>query len=305
MPNQITHFYFGQDVYKNLNGRAKAIIDQYPHAFRVGALGPDFMFVLREIGIGNAPRYANEMQYLHMFEVFDKAGFYIKANPSDCLTSYLLGLLCHYVSDFRGHAYINYFVEEAMPKYYPGKYQTALHPLLEAGIDEIIIIEYMKLNPRLYNSGNDLKPSRYELDKISELYKNVINDIIGFDVSAKLVKKAIRYTKIFLSFATDRTGLKKKLFNYLEDRKGVKKQMSSIIRPPYLMESFDFMNRNHLKWRKVRNEAVMTNESFDEVMANCKEIAIKYIDNYMAYLEENKPLRKEDFTINYEGVRVY
>lgn len=305
MPNQITHYYFAQEVYSKLKGKSKEIIDRYPNAFKAGAIGPDFMFVLRESSKEDYRRYANVMQYLSMYEVFAQTADYIRENPSDCLTSYMLGMLCHYVSDFRGHAYINFFVEEIMPKYYPAKYQTALHTLLETGIDEVIILEYIKAESTKFNVSKLIKPTREEKEQIANLYVNVINKIIGFDVPKKKIKKALKTSIFFLKVTTDKNGYKKRLADAIEDKLEIKKQLSSSIRPPYLFNEYDFMNRKHLKWRKVRNEDELTNESFDRMMEDCKGIALKYIRNYISYINDNKPLLREDYTINYEGVRVY
>lgn len=305
MPNQITHYYFSQDVYNSLSGRAREIIEKYPHAYRVGAVGPDFMYVPREVGIGRYPRYANEMQYLRMYEVFSRAGEYIINNNNECMTAYMLGLYTHYAIDQTGHAYVNYFMEEVMGKYFPMRMQLSLHALLEAGIDETVLIDYIKTNPRTYNAGKDLKPTRYEKEQIAELYKKAINPVIGFPVSKSMIKFAIRLSIKFFKFTCDKRGIKKRLANKYEDYKNIKKKLSSIIRPPYLYGEYDYMNRNQLPWRKVRNEEEMTTESFDMLMSRSKEMAIKYIDSFMDYIYKNKSLNKKSYTINYEGVRVY
>lgn len=304
MPNQITHFYFGQSAAGGLSDKAKEIILKYPGAYRVGSIGPDFMFVLREIGKGYSERYANEMQYLRMYEVFNACSDYIRAYPSECLISYMLGLINHYVIDSRAHAYVNFWVEEVMPKHYPGNMQTSLHGLLEAALDEIVLTEYMCVNPRTYNIAKDIKPTRYEKDKIAELYTGAINNVIGFEVSEKTIKRAINLTIFFFRMLGDKHGRKKRFFNYLEDRRGIKKQMSSLIRPPYLLGEFDYMNRDHKKWRIVRNRPELTDESFDELMEKCAEAFKRYVEKFLDSLE-GKPLNVKDFKVNYEGVEVY
>jgi hypothetical protein len=304
MPNQITHFYFGQSAAAGLSDKAKEVILKYPGAYRVGSIGPDFMFVLREIGTGDAKRYANEMQYLRMYEVFKACSDYIRAYPSECLISYMLGLINHYVIDSRAHAYVNFFVEEIMPKNFPGNMHTSLHGLLEAALDEIVLTEYMCVDPRTYNIAKDIKPSKYEKEKIAELYTGAINGIVGFKVPKKTIKRAISLTIFFFRMLGDKHGRKKRFFNYLEDRRGSKKQMSSLIRPPYLLGEFDYMNRDHKKWRIVRNLPELTDESFDDLMEKCAETFKGYAAKFMDSLD-GKALEPKDFRVNYEGVDVY
>lgn len=304
MPNQITHYYHGQEVLKNLEGKAREAIYKYPHAFRIGSVGPDIMFVLRESTKKKEKHYANAMQYLKMYEVFAASVKYLKENPDECQLSYILGLLCHYVMDMRGHAYVNFFVEEIMPKYFPPKMQSALHPMIEAGLDEYILKDYMKVDPRTYSIGKDFKPGGYEKKKIGDIYENVINGVFGFDVKSKTIKRIINITIMFFYLTTDKSGVKKKIFNRLEDRKGSKKQMSSSIRPPYLLDEYDYMNRNKIKWRKVRNRDVYTEESFDEVLNDSINLGVKYINDFMAALSGEVNLKKQDFKVNYEGVSI-
>lgn len=305
MPNQITHYYHGMAVMERLEGKAKEIVGSFPEIFKVGCIGPDIMFVIREIGGGDAKRYANEMQYLKMYEVFNEAVHFLKDNPDEAHIAYMLGLLCHYVMDLRGHAYVNYFVEAVMPKYFPGNMQSALHPLLESGLDEHILIDYLKVDPRIYSIGREFRTTRKDRKKISRIYAQVINDVIGFDVPEWKIRMAIMISRMFFFVTTDKSGRKKKMFDRRENRKGIKKQMSSSIRPPYLMGEYDFMNRKRIKWRKVRNMKSLTDESFDMVIDDCINKALLYIDNFLSALEGEKGLEKKDFTVNYEGVKVY
>lgn len=306
MPNQITHYYLADEVRKELTGRAKEAIDKYPKVFNLGSLGPDFLFVLREAGIGNAPQYANVMQYLHMYEVFDNAAEYIgKLEDKDCALSYILGLICHYVMDMRSHPYVYFFVEEVMPKAFPQKYISALHAILESAIDETILIEYMKTDPRKFDISKYFRLSSVEKNCVADLYFNSINSVIGFNVKRRHIKLAIKITNLYFKLTISRRGIKKRIVSYLEDRKEKKKQLSSSIRPPLLMGEYDFMNRSKISWRKVRNKDEYTTESFDEIIQDVRILSQKYIKAYMDRLFSGKTLKRKDFSVNYEGTQVY
>lgn len=304
MPNQITHLWVGEEVLKRLDKSLAEIAKENLQSYRMGTLGPDFLFVLREVGIGNAPRYANLMQYLNMYEVFEECAKFLENKSNDNKLAYMLGLMCHYVVDMRFHAYVNYFVEEAMPKYFEGKYHLTLHALMEAAIDEHIIEDKMKINPRAYKVAKYFKTSSYDKENISELYHKVINDVMDCHVSKANLKMALRLTKIFFNFTTDTKGYKKKFFNYIEDKKGMKKQLSSTIRPPIKYKEFDYLNDNHLKWRLARNRDIWLDKSVDELLDICIDESLDYIDKFIKRLKHSVLLSREDFIINYEGVAI-
>ncbi|MGI6702185.1 MAG: zinc dependent phospholipase C family protein [Christensenellales bacterium] len=304
MPNQITHYYHGQEVLKRLDNNLRDIVNRYPYAYKMGSIGPDILFVLRETSGAKIRHYANEMQYLHMYEVFDSATKHLKKNFDECQLSYMLGLLCHYAMDKRGHAYVNYFVEEVMPPHFPSEMQSALHPMMEAGLDEFVLLDHMNENPRKYKIADNFKSTLYERNKIGELYEQVINPVFGYTLSKGAMRFILKITVMFFRLTTDRFGVKKKFFNYLENRKGVKKQMSSSIRPPHNKDGFDYMNRNRVNWRLVRNQNKLTDESFDMVISDCVEQGVKYIEDFIAAVSKDKPLDKKNFQVNYEGVKV-
>lgn len=304
MPNLITHYYFADTVKEKLKGDVLKVLEKQPKAFKLGAIGPDFMFALRELGL-KEKMFPNTMQYLKMHEVFALSGEYLRNNYNDVIYSYLIGLLCHYVSDYYVHPYVNFFVERYTAKYLPTNQIPSIHTLIESAIDSHICEEKYNIPSNKFPAGKVSDAPKQVRLKIGELYEKVIGGIFGFDAKAKRYSMSFVLTKSFMKFSVDKTGLKKKLFNKIENIKGGKKMITGLMRPPEGYGKIDYMNRNKVEWLTVRNGKEMTNESVDELLVRASEKATEYINNFIAYVFEDKPLNKKDFTVNYEGVKVY
>lgn len=109
---------------------------------------------------------------------------------------------------------------------------------------------------------------------------------------------------MFMKFSVDKFNWKKKFFGKIESILGGKKKLTGLMRPPEGYGTIDYMNRNKIPWLKVRNEKTVSNESVDELLARARDNAVIYINNYMNYIEKDIPLKRRDFSVNYEGVRI-
>lgn len=304
MPNLITHHYIGEELRKNLNGKAKEFIDKNTDAFYLGCIGPDYLFTFSQLKFKEA-RYPNLMQYLHTYEIFYNCGKYLQENQNDIMLSYVLGLLCHYVADYHLHPYVNFFEEEGIAKELPKDQLSSIHTLIESAIDSHIIEE--KYNSPCYKFAAHITCKGNSKIKITigKLYQQVINKIYGFSTNPKKFSFSYLCTKMFMLASIDTTGLKKKFFDKLERMAGEKKILTGLIRPPEGYKKIDYMNRQHKEWREIRNRDNMINFSVDEMLNIIIEKSIYYINTYIDFLTEGKPLPKEDFSINFEGIKLY
>lgn len=304
MPNLITHYYFADTVKERLSGDILKVIEKEPKAFKLGAIGPDFLFALRELGF-KEKLYPNTMQYLKMHEVYSACGEYLRNNYDDVIYSYLAGLLCHYVSDYHTHPYVNYFVERYTAKHLPTNQIPSIHTLIESAIDSHICDEKLNIASNKFPAGRTCSAPKSVKMKIGRMYQKVVGPIFGYETKAKRYSLSFTLTKFFMKISIDRTGLKKKFFNKLENIVGGKKKITGLMRPPEGYGTIDYMNRNKVKWLKVRNGNEYTDVSIDELLVKAADKAVIYINNFSNYVFDNKPLDKNDFTVNYEGVKVY
>lgn len=302
MPNLITHYYFANELKKSLSGKALETIEKEPEAFNLGAMGPDFLFTLRELGAAER-LYPNTMQYTNTFEVFDLTAKYLRENPNDIQLSYILGVLCHYVADFHTHPFVNFFVEKVHSKHLPLNQQSNIHGLIELAIDSHICEEKYNLPSHKFKAGMICKAKKNVRIEIGRLYENVINKIFGYETKAKKFATAFYLTQLFMWFTVDKHNFKKKIFDKFEQIKGGKKKLTGLMRPPEGFGTIDYMNRNKIAWLKVRNGQETSNESIDELFERASKSAIRYINNYIDYIDGKKPLDRKDFAVNYEGVK--
>lgn len=302
MPNLITHNYFGKKVLERLPENALKIAEKAPEAFYLGAIGPDCLFALREIGT-KYKYYPNRMQYLKTLEVYEKTGDFLRDNPDDIKLSYMIGMMCHYVADFHVHPYVNFSVERGFARYLPLEQQSSIHTLIESAIDSHICDEKLKIPCNEFPAGDASSAPRAVRLSIGELYEKVINGIFDIYPSKRRICISFALTKLFLSFSVDKRGGKKRFFDKVEQKIGGKKKITGLMRPPEGYGRIDYMNRAHAPWLTVRNGKEYTTASVDELLELAAERAVTYIDNYLRYIFDKTPLIKEDFAVNYEGVR--
>lgn len=300
MPNLITHYYFAKKVEKDLSPTAKEITASCPDAFKLGSMGPDYLFILRELGF-KEKRYPNSLQYRKVFETFESTANYLNKNPDKTMLSYMLGFICHYAADRLAHAYVYYFCEEVMHKRMERRYHTAMHTLIESAMDCKVLEnegeDYTKYPAHTVISA----PKKIRL-KIGKLYEDAINDIYGIDLTPKRAALGFKLSEYLLRFAMDRTGLKKKIIGLWEDGEKRKKRFTSHMRPPACYGEADYFNEGRTPWRKVRNGEETVDHTIWEVLELCRKDAIRLIDEYLAWVFEGKPMKKEEFNVNFEGV---
>lgn len=303
MPNLITHNYFGNKVRDSLTGRAAEIVNKAPEAFNLGAIGPDCLFALREIG-SKHKYYPNRMQYLHVLETFKKTADYLRENADDVKFAYMLGMLCHYVADYHVHPYVNFFVERGFSRYLPLNQQKSIHTLIESAIDSHICDEILGIPCNKFPAGSVSYAPKKVRFSIGELYEKVINGIFDIYPSKRHISLSFVLTKKFLDISVDSSGRKKKFFDRLEGAVGGKKKVTGLMRPPEGYGKIDYMNRKHTLWLTVRNGKKYTSMSIDELLVVAADKAKVYIEKYLDYVFDKKPLLKEDFAVNYEGVEI-
>lgn len=303
MPNTITHIYFGMEVQKALPAEIKKICSDNIDAFKYGTIGPDFLFALREIG-DPAQRYTNIMQACRVYPTFQAIAKRLSTVKDAVEISYTMGLLCHYVLDFNLHPYVNYFVEEGFIMDVPMLSKPHTHGLIEGAFDEYIATECLK-DPK-YGPWADLKTSAAAKEGIANLYYNAVNDVVGLDVSKSKIKLAIRITRLFSRIATDKSGRKHKIFNFVEEKIWKARKLTVVMRPPYGYGKLDYLNFGHKPFRLIRDYPETSTMSFVEMLDKSKEIALDYIANFYKAIQTDGDLEPmggyQAFKVSYEGV---
>lgn len=303
MPNLISHYYFAKTVKEDLPKKALEIVERHPDCYYLGAIGPDFLFAFRELGLKER-LYPNTMQYLKIYEVFEKCRERMVKSYEEREMSYLLGLLCHYCSDFCLHPYVNYYVENTLAKFLPLNQIPSIHALIESAIDSHLCEEKMNVPAHAFKAHKTLKSKRSSRLRIGKLYYETITPIFGFEPKPRKLAMAFTITKLFMAVSVDKFKIKKAVFGKIEDILGAPKRLTGLIRPPEGYKEIDYMNFRKQPWLKVRNGDEYTTENVYQALERAHRHAIEYITDFMQKISSDKPLDKEKFLINYEGVNI-
>lgn len=126
----MTHYRFGVMVREEASERIQKIIDENREMFDLGLQGPDLLFFYRPYrknmvsNIGYAFHVERAKEFLlHIYDVRDL--------KNSALTSYLLGMCCHYMLDRELHP----FIWEKAPT-------SIEHQTLEASLERLTIERY-------------------------------------------------------------------------------------------------------------------------------------------------------------------
>ncbi len=303
MPNLIAHYFFAEDVLATLPEEIKELINRNRKAYDLGSVGPDFLFTLREIGDVSA-RYCNRMHYSHVLDVFQRSATHLNRTQNETHLAYMIGLMTHYVIDHRLHPLVNYLAEEGLTKDYAAEYQLYIHSLVESTLDEWILIKKGK-NPRTFSSLKCAAAPTSLKREIGFLYREVINKVFRYDVPVNKIVFSFDICNLFGIMWMDKSGLKKKFFNAIENAFDLKKSLTSLMRPAVGYGTVDLLNEQKREWRIVRNEDATCNYSIIEMYDLLIGEAKQYIQNYIDVVNTRGKLNKDDFRVNYEGVRVY
>lgn len=302
MANIPTHIYIAKQAQKLLPESLRLVTEKYQFVYNIGSMGGDVLYGLRELKDKDM-RYANELHATKIYETFAAFSAALRAKPSEVKLAYTLGYMSHYVTDRNYHAYVNGLVENYLPRELPAEYQSVSHSLVESAGDAYVVREVY--GQQAYRIIKDAAATKKQKNEIAELYKDALNALYGKTLNAKMFRRSMYLMILFVRLTRDPKGRKWRFYDRLERKLGTKKQITGLIMPPYMYGKIDYLNLERRPYRAVRNEPATVNWSAPEIMAHCAEMGADYIMRFMADLYGEKPLVKEDFDVNFEGVRIF
>lgn len=302
MPNFIVHSYFGDLVSQSLDKDKQQQIATNQDLYYMGANGPDLFFTFRELNFG-VPSFANTMQFIKTYEVFDSAVNYLQQHPEDkAAYVYFLGLLCHYALDSVVHPYVCYAVDNDFFALYPDKYQRSIHTIMEVYFDEYIIKNKQNIELTAYSPKHLLAAKKADRYKMAQIYQDVILPIYEVKISDRAMATSFWIAYNFHYITNDKKGRKRRFYEWLERPLGYGK-LTCFLKPVFDGDNFDFLNNNRRPFRKVRNESELSTETFEDMVARAHTLCIELIQKLDSACQGKEALDPVDFSINYEGVR--
>ena len=302
MPGTITHVYVADKIMEKMPDQTQEILRRNLDVYHLGATGSDVLFVLREVGHRDE-RMANAMHNTKVGELFARFVDSLKHNYSETKFAYALGYLAHYAADRIAHPFVNYFVENYLPKELPAEFVPFGHNLIESAGDMYVAeILFKNKNIKIWKH---IRPSRPERYAVGRFYGEAVNPIYGSKLSAAHFSHSVRIFKAFMHLTYDPKCKKRKLFTFLERiMSHGAKQLTALSAPPFGLGSIDYLNLAKRPYRAVRNEPFMIDMSYPQIVETSILGGINYFKMFLKAVEGGPALVAKDFSINFDGVRV-
>jgi len=277
MPASLTHYYFAKNVLERLPKQDRFCHDTYFW----GAQGPDFLFChhyQRFIGLGRGEEglkiYGNQMHSTKPSLTLSAMRDFLQKHPDPTYRLYVHGFLCHYALDSTAHPYVN-ALAEILASERPKETTGTMHGEIESALDAIILRRETGMLPSEVNLKH-LFPKNEGVQRcIAKLYRYVLWEVYHADIPETELLQATKDAHFVFTVITDRTGLKHRLFNLLEQ--GRPHVITSHIVPLTESEGVDYANIQQEPWGPAGNT-----ETFFELYEQAMGLALKLIQNFDA-----------------------
>ncbi len=179
MPGYYTHYFIADKLVQKLPFASRAVVDLYPDAYRLGALGLDLFTAM--------PRLSAELDYKYVFELFEKTCSEIFSNGSKCQLSYVIGLTAHYTSDKNINPYYYYLYENGVPSYFVLVRDYIALDTIRASVDAHVINKMTAAQLKKMT----MEPLPEVVCEIAELFEESISELVGYRVKHSKAESAL------------------------------------------------------------------------------------------------------------------
>lgn len=286
MPACLTHYYFAQNVLEGL--AEKSGIEQCAYSW--GAQGPDFLFCHRYFPWMRGKTlkaYGSRLHETNPSATLNAMRDFLSRHSDPAYRSYVLGFVCHYALDSTAHPYINALAAK-LAQERPSETPSTMHGEIEAALDAIVLRHETGKLPSELSLGKMFPKNEGVQRRIAKLYREVLFQVYGADVSEEELLRATKDAHFVFSCLTDRTGLKKRAFDLLEN--GRPHYVASHIVPLTEREDVDYANLQQAEWRAGE---LVSNQSFFELMGEALgvagELAANFDEGDFSALTKEKP----------------
>lgn len=268
MASIYTHNRFGLLLREKMSGELKEVATKYDDLYRLGQQGPDIFFFNLKLTMkeGTPGMFIHEASGKDYLEHIKP---FVKQYPLNSPQgAYLVGSLCHYILDSKIHPLVDDF-----------NFADFGHLDIETELDRYYLIK-----------DGIKKPEKYRLDLLipqtEQVYQVVPEFYLQYNgVSKEDVIKGIKgfsfIKKLFLTSCL----VKEKVFCSILKIAGMQKFSALMMRQTPLAKS----------------------QQTNPILAKCYDdtlmIALDLIENALGYIYNDQEL-KDDFNINYDGIRV-
>lgn len=286
MPACLTHYFFAKNILASLPN--KTDIDEC--AFFWGAQGPDFLFCRNFIPWRKdktISAYGSRLHETKPSATLNSMREFLKHNDNAAYRSYVLGFVCHYSLDCTAHPYIN-ALSAQLSKVRENETKSTMHGEIEGSLDTIVLRSETGKLPSEISLGKMFPKNEAVQRRIAKLYSSVISQVYNEQASVEDIFQAAKDAHFIFTLLTDRTGMKKRLFDIIEN--GGPHKIGSHFVPITERDDVDYANLQQNEWQAGE---ITSAKSFFDLMADASALAKKLINNFdsgdFAVLTEEKP----------------
>lgn len=288
MPACLTHDLFFKDVLARLPQPEADVC-----AWAWGAQGPDFLFCHRYLqaaaqkGRCSLQEYGSALHKTQPSLTLSAMRDFLSRHKDKAYRSYVMGFLCHYALDSTAHPYVNARARQ-LAEERPWETPSTMHCGLEAALDAIMLRWKTGRLPSEVKLADCFPKNEGLQRKIACLYREVLFSVYGTDVPEEELYQATKDARFIFSACTDRTGLKRQLFQRLE--RGKPSYVTSHLVPITEDPEPDFANDGRMDWEW---EGRASRQTFYELYEQALERACRLIARFdggdLEALTEGRP----------------
>ncbi|MDO5294023.1 MAG: zinc dependent phospholipase C family protein [bacterium] len=275
MPGYLTHLLFGRQAVHKLKDLPLPsdmldVILTYPHAFNIGAQGPDLFFYDLSCNLNPKRKLGSLMHHTKTDEYFRCClDFLEKSNikeRKEIFTSYLAGLICHYTLDCATHPFIywqtHYDIHSS-----GGLGYLATHCQYESNLDSLMLRHLKHRVPSDYNAARFIKLTKKEAVLLGKCLSDTITATYFPDnpsaySTPSFMKKALSSMSWKVAFLTDHGGPKRKPIELLETCTVRAHFLTSLFTIDQVKDGTDYLNKKNSLWKNPWDPFSQSNDSF-------------------------------------------
>jgi len=273
MPDSVTHYWFGQQVYAALDAPIRACIHDgiYSRALQ----GPDPWSTSGFYG-GGRKQFAARSSVMHK----EKTGRYLLAltdgaKEQKLMFSVLAGNLCHYCLDRLVHPYIickggDY---DGTPATY---HLRGGHVRLERAIDSHIIRSAYGMTPWHFSIPEKIMLLKRYPESLQEPLDRVFRQVYGWENGFSALNDSFRDEAGFYGLMQDPLGIAHYLLRLVSGGP-TNYCMYSYYRRDVNPAEVDYMNENHTAWRHPFDQTVISTASVPDLFQQAQIDAVGMI----------------------------
>ena len=293
MPACLTHHLFAKNVLSELREQE----DLNLCAFYWGAQGPDFLFCHRYFPWmrgRSLKSYGSELHNTPPSKTLSTMRDFVRRHDDPAYRSYVYGFICHYALDSTAHPYVNALADQLL-EVRENETQTTMHGEVEAALDTIVLRSETGKLPSEVSLGDMFPKNEGIQRRIAKLYRNVLSQVYGDEIPEEELLRATKDAHFVFSALTDRTGLKMRIFEMVEQGKA--HHVTSHIVPLVERDDVDYANIQQKEWAA---NGQVSRQSFFELMGEAMGVAETLISNFdegdFAALTKEKPFHGKSET---------